>query len=605
MSGIVGILNLDGRPVDRDLLLRMCASLSYRGPDAQEIWSDGPIGFGHAMLQTAGESPGDRQPSSLDGHVWITADARVDGRSDLIRELQGKGRDAARSATDAELILHAYHAWGELCVQHLLGDFAFAIWDGLSRRLICVRDHFGVKPFYYAPDRGCLVFSNTLNCLGLHPAVSGELNDLAIGDFLLFDFNQDPATTTFADIQRLPPAHILEWSDGTLRIRRYWTLPVEPPLECKRPSECIEQFRELLDAAVADRLRCDRVGIFMSGGLDSASVAASLCGVVSKRGTPCDVRAFTQVFDKLIPHAERHYSRLVADTLRIPIHYQVIDGILLYQGYNHGEPPTPEPSHYPLAASDTNQLREASGYGRVALTGYGGDPGFSSLISSYVRKHLKSRQFRQVVADLARYARSEGRLSRLYIRTRLRRWFGRNLQGSFPTWLNEDFRNRFDLQGRWEQAHNSPKPVRPVRPEAYDAITANLWPYLFEWYDTAATSLPLEVYHPFFDLRLLRFLLRLPALPWCSDKELIRAAMRGILPDSVRLRPKSPLPAEPLVKLLQRPEANWVDKFESAEGLSRYIVRSRVPAVAGEKDSWRAWINLRPLSLNFWLHGHR
>jgi asparagine synthase (glutamine-hydrolysing) len=168
VSGIVGILNLDGRPVDRDLLLRMCASLSYRGPDAQEIWSEGPIGFEHAMLQTAGESPGDRQPSSLDGHVWITADARVDGRGDLIRELQGKGRHAARSATDAELILHAYHAWGELCVQHLLGDFAFAIWDGRSRRLICVRDHFGVKPFYYAPTRGCLVFGNTLNCLRLH-----------------------------------------------------------------------------------------------------------------------------------------------------------------------------------------------------------------------------------------------------------------------------------------------------------------------------------------------------------------------------------------------------------------------------------------------------
>jgi len=111
----------------------------------------------------------------------------------------------------------------------------------------------------------------------------------------------------------------------------------------------------------------------------------------------------------------------------------------------------------------------------------------------------------------------------------------------------------------------------------------------------------LEVCHPFFDLRLVSFLLAQPALPWCSDKELLREAARGILPDAVRLRRKSPLPADPLVALLQRRESAWVDSFEAVPALGRYVERRHIPKVFGEKDSWAAWTHLRPLSLNFWL----
>src|SRR5439155_8594613 len=106
----------------------------------------------------------------------------------------------------------------------------FAIWDGRRRRLFCARDHFGVKPFFYSSSPGSFIFSNTLNALRLHPGVSDALNEPAIGDFLLFDFNQNPATTTFADIQRLPAAHCLTWSaEQGLKIRRYWSLAVDHP----------------------------------------------------------------------------------------------------------------------------------------------------------------------------------------------------------------------------------------------------------------------------------------------------------------------------------------------------------------------------------------
>jgi asparagine synthase (glutamine-hydrolysing) len=132
-----------------------------------------------------------------------------------------------------------------------------------------------------------------------------------------------------------------------------------------------------------------------------------------------------------------------------------------------------------------------------------------------------------------------------------------------------------------------------------------IWPAVFEGNDPGVTRIPLEVCYPFFDLRLVDFLLGLPALPWCSDKELLREAARGILPEAVRLRRKSPLLADPLIALLKRPESAWVDSFEGVPELGRYVERRLIPKVFGENDVWDAWIHLRPLSLNFWLRSQK
>jgi asparagine synthase (glutamine-hydrolysing) len=242
MSGIVGIVNTDGAPVDRGLLVRLTASLDYRGPDARAVWIDGHVGFGHTMLRTTDESVNERQPLCLDGSVWITADARVDGRAELRDKLGNESVAGLDTVTDVELILHAYRRWDTACVDHLLGDFAFAIWDGRKQRLFCARDHFGVKPFFYARVGTALLFGNTLNCLRLHPGVSDTLNEVAIGDFLLFGTNQDPATTTFSDLRRLPGAHCLTWSRDRVDVSRYWSLPIDGHIRYKRSRDYVDHF---------------------------------------------------------------------------------------------------------------------------------------------------------------------------------------------------------------------------------------------------------------------------------------------------------------------------------------------------------------------------
>ena len=603
MSGIVGILDLDGRPVEAALLGRLTDFLAFRGPDAQQVWLGGHVGFGLALLKTTAEAERDH-PFSLDGQVWIVADARVDGRRDLEAKLRAHGHEPLAAISDAELILRAYQAWGQECVQHLLGDFTFAIWDGPRRRLFCARDQMGVKPFFYAPAGSLIIFSNTLECICRHPAISGRLNDLSIADFLLFDMIQDPAATAFADIRRLPPAHLLVCDPAGLSVRRYWTPSVTTPIHYSRPAEYLEHFCGLLDTAVADRLRTESACIFMSGGLDSPAVAASAQRIFSRNAGAARIWAYTQVFDSLIPHEERHYAGRVAQALKIPIEYRADDHARLFEFAEQPEYRSPEPVHSAWPDVTADQLRRVATASRVVLTGFGADPLFSSRITVHFRELLRQKRLGRALADAARYLSTEGRLSRLYIRTRWRLLFAsKSFSPPYPPWLNERLEKRLGLRDRWQTVYRTLAPAIAVRPEAHELTFAPFWPDLFEAHDPGVTRVPVEVRHPFFDLRLMNFLLALPRLPWCCDKQLLREAARGVLPDAVRLRRKSPLLASPLLTLLERPEAAWVNRFEPVHELEPYVVRSRIPDVLGEKGPWTAWVHLRPLSLNFWLRG--
>lgn len=606
MSGLVGILNLDGAPVDRALLERMTRFLAFRGPDAQEVWCDSPVGLGHALLQITSGTPLEKQPAELDNRLWIVADARIDARAELIDELKSKSRAAdslSLLSPDAELILHAYDVWGENCVQHLLGDFSFAIWDARERSMFCARDQFGVKPFFYAQIGPCIILSNTLDCIRQHPTVSSRLNEVAIADFLLFEMNQDPTITSFSDIHRLPPAHILTCRQDKLTVRRYWELSVTTPILFRRDEEYIERFRELLDVAVADRLRTGSAGVLMSGGLDSTTVAASAKRFLAFNQRPADLCAYTDVFEKLIPDEERHYATLVAETLKIPIEFLGCDHWKIFEGAARPEFYTPEPTHTAWPGTSGDELRPVAVRSRVALTGLGGDPALCGRISVHFGQLMKTMQFGRALADAARFLAVEGRFSRLYLRTRWGILFAsKKHRATYPPWLAENFEKRLSLRDRWESLTRPIAPLEAVRPEAQNGMADSMWPNLFEAYDAGFSGVSVDVRHPIFDLRLVNFLLALPRLPWCSDKELLREAARGILPDSVRLRRKSPMVADPFIALLNRPEAAWVDEFEPLPELERYVVRNRIPTTL-RADSQAAWVNLRPLSLNFWLRG--
>ncbi len=236
----------------------------------------------------------------------------------------------ADDATDAECILHAYRVWGRECVRHLLGDFAFAIWDAEAKTLFCARDHFGIKPFYYAQAGAAFVFSNVLDCVRLHPDVSADLNEAALADFLLFGLNCDVATTTFSEIQRLPPAHTITVTKDAVSVERYWSAPTDGRIRYKDAREYGEQFTEIFSRAVSDRMPADRVGLLMSGGLDSATVATTASGIAASTGA--SLQAFTVVYNSLFADDEGRYARELAEALKIPIEFIVADSLEPFGG---------------------------------------------------------------------------------------------------------------------------------------------------------------------------------------------------------------------------------------------------------------------------------
>jgi len=164
VSGIVGIFHRDGDSLVEGQLRSMTNFLAYRGPDGQDMWQGGQAGFGHTSLNTSQEPGSQKQLIQMES-LCITADVRLDSKSDLIRKLQASGRRTEGHASDAELVLHAYAAWGPGCVENLRGDFSFAVWDSVAKILFCARDHFGIKPFYYVETGKVFIFSNTLDCL--------------------------------------------------------------------------------------------------------------------------------------------------------------------------------------------------------------------------------------------------------------------------------------------------------------------------------------------------------------------------------------------------------------------------------------------------------
>lgn len=615
MSGIVGIINLDGAPVDRDLLRRMTDFMSFRGPDAQETWIDGNVGFGHTMLRTTWEAETETQPLTLDGKVWLTADARIDGRNELIAGLEAKLRtklqiphgsnghgSESRIPNDAELILFAYQAWGEECVKHLIGDFAFAIWDSRTRQLFCARDHFGVKPFYYARAGHTFILSNTLNCVRLHPQVSDRLNEGAIGDFLLFGFNHELSTTTFADIQRLPPAHFLEASQSRTYSKRYWTLPIDGNVRYRKASDYVDRFKELLRTTIGDRLRTESAGVLMSGGLDSTTVAAVAFESMSSRLESFELRAYNIFHKELFSDEEGFYSKLVANSLGIPITYLIADDYKLYDGWDRSEIRKPEPIESPLLVMAYDHLKQVEQHGRVVLTGYGVDPALRQSHSHGVDR-LKRREFWYLAQEMAWFLFSRRQLPRLGFRGWLR---GRFVEGvkepAFPVWLNEDFVGRAKLIERWREVNDTPL-VHPTRPKGYQSLTDPFWPDRFESYDPGVTYVPCEVIYPFFDTRMMTYLLAIPTVPWCIDKELIRKAMYGTLPEIVRLRSKTVLSGDPvLTRMQQREHENrWVDSFAATSEFGNYVDRGSIPPLLSENNPGEVWRNVRPLCLNLWL----
>lgn len=288
MSGICGLVSLGGAQLAPADLAPMLACLAQRGPDASAAWAEGPTALGHALLATTPEALSEAMPlrHSASG-CTITADVRLDNRDALIAMLHCD--QVGRTIGDGELVLLAYLRWGSTCLDHLLGDFAFAICDAPRQRLFCARDQVGMRPFIYhhAPGK-LLAFASQTEAVLAYPAVPGRINDARIADYLEDMEAYDLSSTFYCDLHRLPPAHALIAEGGGLRTWRYWEPAPPATLRLADDRAYADAFLEVFTDAVRDRLRAPpgKLGSMLSGGMDSGSVTAVAARLLHQTGAP-------------------------------------------------------------------------------------------------------------------------------------------------------------------------------------------------------------------------------------------------------------------------------------------------------------------------------
>jgi len=597
VSGFVGVVNLDGAPVDRDLIQRMTTTMSRRGPDGEGIWVDGAVALGHTLLRTTNESAHERQPWSVDGDVWIAADVRLDARTDLVRQLKTRSQIRLQDGPDADLVLQAYLVWGEACVERLRGDFAFAIWDHPRRRLFCARDQLGVKPLFYAHIGSHLIVSNTLNCVRAHPSISSRLSEPAIAEFLAFRHHQDPERTAFADVQRLRPAHVLTCTEGAVTIRRYWTLPAPSRIRYRRKRDYVEHFHQVFDEAVADRLRVDRAGILMSGGMDSPSVAAAATHV-AREIAHCDLDAFTLVFDHLIPDREREYATIAARALGMPIHCRALDDYAPFAHWDDARYCAPEPDDDPDPVQASAFMADVASHARVLLTGIGADSLFR--YQTDVATLLRGGQAGRIALDVASSLFVHRRLPPLGIRTTLRQLAGvRPKSLALPAWIDPALVEHLEVHALNQAAASTGR--RPgLRGRAQWELLHLRTTQMFESSDAEVLGVAVEMRHPFCDLRIIDYVLGIPAVPWSCDKELLRTPILARLPEQIRRRKKSVPQADPVVESC-RDTATRTRLLSLARSVTpRFVSPTELLAAMGNSAEG-VGTNLRPLTLEYWL----
>ncbi|MGB7442672.1 MAG: asparagine synthase-related protein [Coleofasciculaceae cyanobacterium] len=600
MSGIIGLINHNNEPVNQSLLGQMTNYMAFRGLDAQETWQKDKIGLGHTLLRTTWEQEQERQPLTLDERVWVVADVRLDGRKDLLVALQARGRVINENAPDVELLLHAYHVWDIACVEHLQGDFVFIIWDERQQRLFCGRDQLGILPFYYAQVNNTLICSNTLNCIRLHPQISTKLNPQAVGDFLTRGMNMEWSTTIFEDIYRLPPAHTLTWQAGQLKIQRYWQLPRALPLIFyKHPQEYVEHFSQLFEQAVRDRLRTESIATHLSGGMDSTSIAAIAHQVLLERGKPFDFQAFT-MRDRLMMPEEDSYASMVAHYIGIPFNELNVEGYLGHVPPLNPQTPLPEPNGIPGRSAGHDLTRRCADHARVVLTGFGGDPGlrFGEFYWLEWWKHGLRRESLEV---LWHYLLTH-RPRQLYLRQGIGYWRKITKQPSgFPRWFNSDFVKQVNLEQRYKQ----------INAESIDYISrygmANspFWSNIFAQSDPGCTGIAIKPYYPFFDLRLVNFMVSIPPIPWLVNKNILRDSMKGKLPEAVRTRRKVVFKApEEYIQEMRESVGLWAgDLLRNTPGLEDYVNTGELVQCleSGEIDTGKFMGLEKTLAFAYWL----
>ena len=618
MCGIAGIVRTDGRLVTESELWELLAELQHRGPDEGGVTAQGTAGLGHRRLSIIDLSGGHQPMEYTDAGLWITFNGEIFNYLELRRSLGNLGHRFSTSS-DTEVILHLYARYGERCVEHLNGQWAFAIWDTRNRTLFASRDRLGVRPFYYTETPGGFLFASEIKALFSRPEVRREIDLQALDQIFTF-WSAVPPATAFRGIHQLPPGHSLFFRDGALTVRRYWSLDYTPAAqtggECS--SATVDELLHLLTDAVRLRLRADvPVGAYLSGGLDSTLTTALIRRVHTGRLRTFSIGFADAQYDESAFQQEA-VRFLDTDHQQVCCTYDDVAGVFP-QVVWHAETPIVRTAPAPMFL--LARLVRESGF-KVVITGEGADEMFGGYD---IFKEAKVRRF---------WARMPASRLRPLLLKRLYPYMN-GLQSQSPAYLANFFRVKpedcanpfFSHMPRWEvtartklffsdgvkaclNGTDACSRLETELPSRYAA-----WPffcraqylesaYLLPGYilssqgDRMAMAHGVEGRYPFLDHRVVSFAAGLPPtfkMKVLSEKYLLKRAAAGIVPESIRKRPKQPYRAPDGRSFFSAATRDFVEDSLSPaalrdEGLfdppavSRLVEKFRSGAALGTKD---------------------
>ena len=561
MCGISGILKLDGGRVQPDQLGRMIAALRHRGPDASGVYIAGAAGLAHTRLSIIDLQAGAQPMSTTDGRLWITFNGEIFNYIELREELLGKGhRFVTRS--DTEVILNAYREYGEQCVHHFNGQWAFAIWDTKERKLFLSRDRFGVRPLFYTQTANSFLFASEIKSLLTCPEVPAEL-DLQSLDQIFTFWVTLPPRTAFKNIFQLPPGCSLTVEDGDVRVRQYWSVSYADSGEDADEQPLAEELLHLLEDATRIRLRSDvPVGAYLSGGIDSTVTTALVRKIANER-----LRSFSITFEDAEFDEQSYQDEASAflGTQHSNISCSSDDIARVFpEVIWHTEQPIIRTAPAPMFL--LSKLVRDNGF-KVVLTGEGADEvlgGYDIFKEAKIRRfwgrNLESRWRPLLLRRLYPYMENIQRQPAAYLK-HFFRVTEEDLASPFfshlPRWeLTAKLKMFFSADVRQvTENYDGVSEIEQTLPSAYrswsnfgqaEYLEAK---YLLPGYilssqgDRMAMAHSVEGRYPFLDYRIVEFAAKLSPnvkMKVLDQKHLLKRAVGGIIPDSIVRRPKQP-----------------------------------------------------------------
>lgn len=538
MCGIAGIIDTQ-RSADELLEAgsAMLAAMGHRGPDHRGTWQSGCVFLGHNRLSILDLSAASHQPMTR-GKLTISFNGEVYNYVELRKELQDAGYAFATSG-DTEVVLTAIAHWGYQAVERFIGMWAFAVWDEGNQTLFCSRDRFGIKPFHYAFRDGRLYLASEIKAIKSSPLYRGGVNEAQVARGLYLGWMHHWEETYFNDILALPSSHNLEWKNGQISIWQY--ADVDASVDTSRSfTDNVEEFKHLFIDSIRITSRRDvPMGVCLSGGLDSTSIASVLASSTDEH----EVRAFTAYYTgtgdvderPYIKHLLNRYPQVQPQEIS-PTDTDVAQALDTIVGLMDA----PMPSSSYISQYFVMGLAAKHGV-KVVLDGQGSDEmlgGYMHSLYRVIGGYIKQGRYQQAYKELQAHAQRQGYSSskKLSVLAKSLLAASRGEQSLYET----EFTHTYPWIMRQQTASY---PLRLTTPNSsrlndflHNLLRVTLLPTLLHTEDINSMAFSIESRVPFLDHRLVDLSFRMPTehkVHRGETKRVLRAAMRGIVPDQI------------------------------------------------------------------------